>query len=628
MRNSFKNEITASLWLLLKHFFVFLFFIEVFRTVFIVYYWDKLQVASEPLRESLLIYYNAISLDIATASILIVIPWLFITLNSLFKFSFLQPLLYLYTTLVITLSSFIYIAELGIYNEWEEKPTFKIFTYLKHPDEIIASNPIIYTVILTLILMVVLAFFFKIIKKIYVKERPYIRKGNFKAFLVMFLFMPWIIFLGARGGYKEIPISQSSVYFSTHKVYNDAAISTVYNFIHSITENQSIIDGINKYKFEYDEDTKQKILKELMAMNSECVSKRILNTNKPNVVLVMWESLAGDFIREKEYQKVVPNLMEMSKEGILFTNAYSSATLSHEGLPSVLSGWPAIAGTYVTNLPAKFYKFPFLTQSLKANGYETMFLFGGQLRYGNLTSYMYGNGFDIIEENSDIEMSSDKEGVLGYHDGYMLEYLKEKTSKLKEPFFSSTFTLSSHSPYDQPMEDVFEWGGSDRGYINSVHYTDKSVGEFIKSAKKESWYKNTLFIFVADHSHHTPKAWSRSDRKWHNVPMFFFGDVIKEEYRGKNIDTIVSQRDIAATLLSQLNISHEKFDWSRDLFCEEYKESAYIMVKNGFGLVTKEGSLSYDLMDNRVLYEEGNVTGLKLKGHIYMEKLLQTYLDY
>lgn len=626
MKSSFNVVFGNLFYTLLKHFLLFLLFIETFRTIFVFYYWDKLQVAPNPYQETLLAYYNALSLDIASASILIVIPWLLLTLNSLFKSSIVKGVMFLYTLIVLFLSSVIYIIELGIYNEWEEKPTFKIFNYLKHPDEAIASNPILLTIILTLILLVVLVVFYKLTKKLYSSYDPKTQR-NYSATLLFFLIAPFI-FLGARGGYKEIPISQATVYFSKHKVYNDLAISTVYNFGHSITENQSVIDGKNHYEIALEADKEEAILKEFMATPQNSKRNAILTTTRPNVVLVVWESLAGDFIDMPKYQEVVPNIMKLSQEGILFTNTYSSATLSHEGLPSILSGWPAIAGTYMTNLPSKFYKLPFLTQSLKENGYSSMFLFGGQLRYGNLTSYMYGNGFDIIEENSNIDLPSEQEGVLGYHDGYMLEYFKEKTSQLKEPFFSSMFTVSSHSPYDQPMEDVIEWGDSDKGYINSVYYTDKSVGEFIEGAKKEPWYENTLFIFVADHSHHTPYGWARHDPRWHHIPMLFYGDVIKNEYRGYRYTKIASQRDIAATLLSQMELNHEKFQWSRDLFSEEYKENAYIVVDNGFGVITNDGNLSYDLRNNRVLHQDGNITSLKVKGNVYMEKLLQTYLDY
>ena len=611
---------------LLKLFLLFLLFIETYRTIFIVYYWDKLQVSSSVFKEVFLTYINAIALDVATASFFIVIPWLLLLLNSLLQWKFMKWILFAYSYLLIMFSNILYIIELGIYNEWEEKPTFKILNYMKHPDEAIASNPLIYTIILSIILLVVAVIFYKLTKKIcdsYVIDgkRNYLQT-------ILFFFLAAFIFLGARGGWAPIPISQSSVYFSKHKIYNDIAISTVYNFIHSITENQAVVNGTNPYTINLPQEQKDAILKELMATEEGCARKSILTMKRPDIVLIIWESLSGDFIKNDKYKKVIPNIMKMSQEGILFTHAYSSATLSHEGLPSILSGWPAIAGNYITNLPSKFYKLPFLTKKLEANGYSTSFLFGGQLRYGNLTSYMYGNGFDTIQEQSDIDMDSSKEGRLGYHDEYMLEYLKKKTSTLKEPFFSAIFTLSSHSPYDQPMKDVISWGGGDKGYINSIYYTDRSIGEFIKEAKKEPWYKNTLFVIVADHSHHTPRAWSRADKNWHHVPMLFFGDVIKKEFRGKHIDKIVSQQDISATLLSQLEINHSDFAWSRDLFCKDYKENAYIMNGSGFGLITNNGALTYDIKNKRTVKSDGNVSGLKIKGHVYMEKLLQTYLDY
>lgn len=627
MHSSFTTEFKNTFLFLIKQFLLYILFIEFFRTIFVVYYWDKLQVSSTPLLETFEAYYHAISLDIATASIFIVIPWLLLLINSLIKSKFITYLNFFYVLFMFIISSAIYIAELGIYNEWEEKATFKVLNYLDNPDEIIRSNPLEYTIILSIILVVALVLFYKLTKKLF-KSYTLSKPRNFLVTALFFFVAPVLIFLGARGGWAEIPISQSTVYFSKHKVYNDVAISTVYNFFHSITENQAIINGKNEFKISLDAGKKKAILKELMATDENCSRPDILTTSRPNVVLVFWESLSGDFLDEPKYRDVIPNFMKMSKEGILFTHAYSSATLSHEGLPSILSGWPAMAGIYVTNLPSKFYKLPFLTQTLEKNGYSSLFLYGGQLRYGNLTSYMYGNKFDTIQEHSDITLPKDQEGVLGYHDEYMLQYFRKKTDKLKEPFFSSMFTLSSHSPYDQPMKDVFDWGDSDKGYINSIYYTDKSIGEFIAAAKKEPWYKNTLFIFSADHSHHTPKAWSRADKRWHHIPVMFYGDVIKKEYRGKNIDKIVSQRDIAATLLSQLKIDHSAFEWSRDVFCQDYNPSAYLLVKDGFGLVEANGSLSYNLKENRVLHSEGNVTGLKLKGNVYMEKLLQTYLDY
>lgn len=611
---------------LLKQFLLFWLLIETFRTIFVIYYWDKLQVSTSVLKDIFSAYMHAISLDIATASFLIIIPWFMLFFNAFLRIKFMKRLLFFYTYTIIILSSFVYIAELGIYNEWEEKPSAKILSYLKHPDEAIASNPLGYTIILLMILSVVLFLFYKLTKKV-VQSYDVTQKIHYKKAALFVLLVP-LIFLGARGGWAQIPISQSTVYFSKHKVYNDLAISSFYNFLHSIIEDQAVVNGHNPYLTNFSKEQKESTLKTYMATPKGCERESILTTKRPNIVLIIWESLSGDFIKNDKYKEAIPNLMRLSKEGILFTKAYASATLSHEGIPSILSGWPAIYDTYITNLPSKFNKLPFLTKKLKHEGYASSFLFGGQLRYGNLTAYIYGNTFDTIEEHSDIDLDSSKDGSLGYHDEYMLDYFRKKTNRLKEPFFSVIFTLSSHSPYDQPMEDVINWGGYDKGYINSVYYSDKSIAKFLEDAKKEPWYKHTLFIISADHSHHTPRAWSRADKNWHHIPILFYGEVIKKQYRGKNIDKIISQRDIAATLLSQLNIDHSDFLWSRDVFCKEYQENAYIMTRDGFGLITNQGSLTYNIKEKRVLYHEGNTSGLKEDGHIYMEHLLQTYLDY
>jgi len=600
--------------------------IGVFRTIFVVYYYDKLQVAPEPLKEIFLAYFHAIALDVATASILIAVPWLLIAVNSLFKSKLIQFVLLSYTSVVVTLASFIYIAELGVYNEWDEKPTFKIFNYLTRPEEILNSNPLVYTIILSVILVVVLSVFYKLTHSLH-KGYELSKSRNFLVSFLFFILSPAVILLGARGGVDVFPISQSSAYFSKHQVYNDVAISTVYNFIHSVTENYSAMNGENGFKIEMDESEKEEILKEYMATDANCNYPSVLTTNRPNVVLVIWESLSGDFLEDAKYREVIPNFMKMAEEGILFNEAYASATLSHEGLPAIFSAWPALYDTYITNLPSKFNKLPTITEKLNDVGYNSMFLFGGQLIYGNMTSYVFSNDFDVLEEGKDIDLDVEK-GKIGIHDEDMFKYFTQKTNELKEPFFSSLYTLTSHSPYDQPMEDVFEWGGSDNGYINSIHYTDKTVGEFMKEARKESWYENTLFIFVPDHSHRSPKGWARTDARWHKIPMLFYGDVIKEEYRGLKYEKVVSQEDLAATLLAQLSVGSEEFVWSRNVFCEDYKQNAYVMVKNGFGFVEKNSSLSYDLKENRILHGDANVSSLKTKGNVYMEKLLQTYLDY
>ncbi len=134
---------------------------------------------------------------------------------------------------------------------------------------------------------------------------------------------------------------------------------------------------------------------------------------------------------------------------------------------------------------------------------------------------------------------------------------------------------------------------------------------------------------MADHSHHTPRAWSRNDPRWHRIPMLFYGEVIKKEFRGVEVDTIVSQHDLAATLLSQLNIDHQDYRFSRDVYCKEYQPSAYFSVTGGYGIITPDGYVAYDIVNMRSKGQDSNDSDMLLRqGQLYLEYLFQTFLDY
>ncbi|MBV5337748.1 MAG: sulfatase-like hydrolase/transferase, partial [Deltaproteobacteria bacterium] len=114
-------------------------------------------------------------------------------------------------------------------------------------------------------------------------------------------------------------------------------------------------------------------------------------------------------------------------------------------------------------------------------------------------SYLMSTGFDKILEGKDLD-SKLQRGKLGIHDEFMFRLLPEELRRNKQPFFTTLFTLSSHSPYDFPMEHHIQWPLLEKDFVNSVAYTDHGIGEFFALARKESWYDSTLFILMADHS--------------------------------------------------------------------------------------------------------------------------------
>lgn len=198
---------------------------------------------------------------------------------------------------------------------------------------------------------------------------------------------------------------------------------------------------------------------------------------------------------------------------------------------------------------------------------------------------------------------------------------------------SALFTLSTHSPYDQPMDDVISWAKSEKqnGYLNSAYYCDKSIGKFFEKAKQQPWYSNTLFIIVADHSHNSYKNHPVHVRDYRHIPLFLYGDVLKPEFKGQKDNRIGSQTDIATTLLNQMNISSDDFFWSRDLFNPTTPEFAFYECTDGVGWISEDGYFVWsskvpDLTIDEIPAEKED-TVVK-NGKSYLQVLFQEFMDY
>jgi phosphoglycerol transferase MdoB-like AlkP superfamily enzyme len=303
-------------------------------------------------------------------------------------------------------------------------------------------------------------------------------------------------------------------------------------------------------------------------------------------------------------------------------------------MTAIFSAFPALpAATSIIGQPGKYAHLPCLNNELHALGYSSSFLFGGQLSYGNIKAYMYYNQFARILEGKDFA-SHIPRGKLGVHDEYLYARQLQELKHEKEPFFAAMFTASSHSPYDMPMkkEDKVDWGGDENDYVNSIRYADKQLYDFIQKSKKETWFNNTLFVFVADHSHRSPKLWAQHQPEYRKIPMLFWGNVIKDEFKGYRYKKVASQLDLAATLLHQLQLSSEKYLWSKNLFNPYSKPFAFYETFDGFGFIHSGNAIVYSHSNNTFLYESYRTTSNKMKvekeGKSFLQTMFQEYTDY
>lgn len=162
-------------------------------------------------------------------------------------------------------------------------------------------------------------------------------------------------------------------------------------------------------------------------------------------------------------------------------------------------------------------------------------------------------------------------------------------------FHARAFTGSTHAPYDQPKAKGKVFDGIEADFMNSVVYADYALSTFIEEAKKQAWFDNTLFIFVADHRHSTPTTQNPGSHMFYRIPLLFWGNPLKADYQGKRIDKIGSQADLAATLLYQLKLDASDYPYSKDLLNPKAPEFAFHAITRGYGWVSPTGNFTYQM---------------------------------
>jgi phosphoglycerol transferase MdoB-like AlkP superfamily enzyme len=260
---------------------------------------------------------------------------------------------------------------------------------------------------------------------------------------------------------------------------------------------------------------------------------------------------------------------------------------------------------------------------LIGNGYHSSFWYGGEINFANFNSFVVGSGFyDIITKNNfDPSAYNSKWGV---HDHVLFNTLKDSMKMVKEPFLKVILTLSSHEPYDVPMEPVFIGTDVVTKYKNSVYYTDKTLGSFLDWAKGTDWWKNTLIIMVADHASRITDDMPNYKQNVFKIPMLWVGGAVSK--KGLKVEKFGSQVDISTTLLNQLGIGGN-FPFGKDLLSEHSKSFAFYTYNEGFGFLTDSSSVSFDLKSKTKMLSEGkDPESAEKKGKAYLQVLFDDYI--
>jgi phosphoglycerol transferase MdoB-like AlkP superfamily enzyme len=311
------------------------------------------------------------------------------------------------------------------------------------------------------------------------------------------------------------------------------------------------------------------------------------------VILVILESFSSKVIGSLGGRAgVTPNFDRLSREGILFERCYAGTGRTDRALVALLSGYPAQQRTAVMRYPKKTLGLPYLSRDLARLGYRTSFLYGGELEFANMRSYVSQGRFDRVVAKGDFGPGV-KTNRWGVHDEHLFARLLEEAKAGPAPFFSVLLTSSSHEPFTIPATGPYPTDrGDDERFFNAVWYADRCLGEFVEQARREPWWENTLLVLVADHGHARPGPTRKQDAATYKIPMLWLGGALAET--GRRVATIGTGTDLAATLLAQLGAPTDAYPWSADLLAARPPGFAYYVFHDGFGLVRPRTRLVWD----------------------------------
>jgi phosphoglycerol transferase MdoB-like AlkP superfamily enzyme len=258
---------------------------------------------------------------------------------------------------------------------------------------------------------------------------------------------------------------------------------------------------------------------------------------------------------------------------------------------SYFSGYPAQPTTTIIDFPSKTQKLPFLLSTFHKKGYYTAFYYGGDLNFANFRSYFKNAWMDRLITMKDFPsgLHTQKWGV---PDEFLFDKMINDIDTVKQPFFISCFTLSSHEPYDISMDPVFPTNSRNDLSKNAFYYTDRCLGSFIDRAKRSDWWDNTLIIIVADHGARFPGNTPNHVPLKFQIPMIWTGGALI--VKDTSVYTYGSQTDFPRTLLNQFDLPAENYKFSKDILDTNSRSFAMYFFNNGFGYVSDSVTAIYD----------------------------------
>ena len=600
MTISDRNIFNAS-WL--KILIIFIFLSSSLRLILSIQYFSEITISTI---EIIKIFSIGLFFDCLTLCYFAILPSIYFILlpQKIFNHKKHQIFLAIIYFIFINIIIFSIFSEIVFFEEFNARFNFIAVDYLIYTTEVIANIVESYPMgLLSLIILIIssLIFYFSY------RQIVQIKIVNFKNRLKFFVIILAILLLE----FFAIDVTKIDKFFDNN--YNkELSQNGIYQLFSAYRNNQIDYD---KFYIINDSTIAENRLRDLISKQEPSAkfvdnhgierfisAKKNQKEQKYNIIFITMESLSADFMAYfGNKENLTPNLNEISKKGLFFTNLKATGTRTVRGLEAIILAIPPTPGNSIVRRPNNENLFNIATP-LKQRGYDAKFIYGGDGYFDNMNYFFANNGFETIDRPQFSKNEITFSNAWGVADEDLFDKTIAEADKSYvegKNFLNFVMTTSNHRPFTYPENKIDIPSKTNRD--GAVKYSDYAIGQLIKKSQQKPWFDNTIFVFVADHC--AGSAGNSDVPLWrYQIPVIFYAPkIIKPQIYAENS----SQIDIAPTLLGFLNLSYKSKFFGVNVFNadKKYISRAFVSTYSDLGYFTDNKLFLLKLKKQKKVYD-------------------------
>lgn len=585
----------------------------------------------------LLSFFMGIRFDIVISGYILFFPFLTFTILTIYKNSNVaQRIVFYFIFFIFSVAFLVCAADIPYFNQFFSRFSVTAFEWMNSPLfvlKMIVQEPLYWLYIIPFI--VIEFIFYRRLKYIFnTTKKEGIVKNKWK-FAFISLLAAGFIFLGVRGRVDEkSPIRVGTAYFCNNAFLNQLGLNPNFTLIRSLID---AMDEENKVVNLMDENIAVNNVQNYFQIQNilsgspieRIENDTVTNKNKYNVVFVIMESMsAAKMQRHGNTKNLTPFLDSLSNKGYYFENNYTAGIHTFNGIFSTLFSYPALFRQHPMKESGMF-KYNGIASTLKIHDYSTIYFTTHDGQFDNVEGFLNGNDYDQVIAKDDYPLGKAKT-TLGVPDDYMFEFsipILNKLHRQEKPFFASFMTASDHRPFYIP-EYFTPKNLEEKDKI--VEYADYSLHKFINMASQQPWFKNTIFVFVADHGSPVSSKYDLSLDYNHSPLLFYAPEIIKEH---KTFSQMSGQIDVFPSTMGLLGLTYKNNTLGINLFNQK-RPYIYFNADDKYGVIDTSWLLIVrnDKFKGLYKYKNNDVTNyanehksIVTKMQSYAESNLQTF---